>query len=163
MKPHHGANPDKAMASISRFTHLPVTTREENLAAGRGQAERTAEHYARLLAAEASTAARAVYPTASRLVLRLTDDVLDSKATLVAAYTTQGRQLWHIDTDEEWPDECLVTDRLAATADWCPDYFETNDGEHAHEADNVRYILDIDSLDERAPKSAEASNGDRCL
>jgi len=91
------------MATISGYTRLPDTIRENTLAAARRQAERAAERYARLLAAEAGIAARAAYPTVARLVFRLTDDVTGPSATLIAAYTAHGRQLWHIDTDEEWP------------------------------------------------------------
>jgi hypothetical protein len=128
------------MATISGYTRLPDTTRENTLAAARRQAERAAEHYARLLAAEAGIAARAAYPTVARLVFRLTDDVTGPSATLIAAYTAHGRQLWHIDTDKEWPDESLVTDHLAAAADWCDNTFNVVD---THSDGEYRYVPDI--------------------
>ena len=70
--------------------------------------------YASLHAAEAGIAARAVYPAVGRLMFRLTADVFGTSATLVAACSARGRRLWHIDTSDEWPDESLVTDHLAA-------------------------------------------------
>ena len=112
------------MADPNGQTRLPNPTREDVLAAARTQAGRAAEQYAQLLAAEAGIAARAVFADVARLVFRLTEDVLGSSATLIAAYSAQGRRLWHIDTSEEWPDESLVTDYLAAAADRCPDFFE---------------------------------------
>jgi len=133
-------NMEEAMANIAGYTRLPDATREQTLAAARKQAEQAAEHYAQLLATEAGIAARAVYPAVARLMFRLADDVFGSSATLVAAYTAKGRQLWHIDIDDEWPDESVVTDHLAAAADWCDDYFEAVD---AGDGDEL-YVLDLD-------------------
>jgi hypothetical protein len=125
------------MASISGYIRLPHPVREQTLAAAHRQAERAAAQYARLLAAEAGIAARAVYPHVARLVFRLTDDLTGPSATLVAAYTAGGRQLWHLDTDDEWPDESLVTDPLAAAADWHDNAFTIvdtdSDGEYLYE------------------------------
>jgi cytochrome P450 len=136
---------EEAMANTAGYTRLPKTTREDVLAAARKQAERAAEHYAQLLAAEAGIAARVVFPNLARLVFRLTDDVFGSSATLIAAYTAQGRQLWHIDTGNEWPDESLVTDHLAAAADWCDDYFEAIDADDIDQPGGAElYVLDPD-------------------
>ena len=106
------------MARISGYLRLPDPVREQTLAAAHKQAKRAAAQYARLLAAEAGIAARAVHPRVARLVFRLTDDITGPSATLVAAYAAGGRRLWHLDTDDEWPDESLVTDHLAAAAEW---------------------------------------------
>ncbi len=132
------------MTNTTGYTRLPKTTREDVLAAAHKQAERAAERYAQLLAAEAGIAARAVFPNLARLVFRLTDDVSGPSATLIAAYTAHGRQLWHIDTSEEWPDEALVTDHLAAAAEWCDDYFEAIDTNDIGQQDGDElYVLDL--------------------
>jgi hypothetical protein len=77
-----------------------------------------------------------VYPDVARLVFGLSDEIDGACATLLAAYDAAGRVLWHIDTDDEWPDESLVTDHLAAAADWNPDYFsaaaDTDDAYELH-------------------------------
>jgi hypothetical protein len=133
------------MANTTGYTRLPTTTREDVLAAARKQAEQAAEQYAQLLAAEAGIAARAVFPNLARLVFRLSDDVFGPSATLIAAYTAHGRQLWHIDTDEEWPDESLVTYHLAAAADWCGDYFEAIDADDTDQQDGDElYVFNLD-------------------
>lgn len=111
------------MANTAGYTRLPDATREDVRTAARTQAARAAEHYADLLAAEAGIAARTAFPNVAQLVFRLTDDIGGPSATLVAAYTADGRRLWHVDTDDEWPDESVVTDHLAAAADRCDDYF----------------------------------------
>lgn len=126
------------MANTTGYTRLPKSTRDHVRTAARTQAARAARRYADLLTAEAGLAARAVYPHVARLVFRLTDDLDGTCATLVAAYTAAGRRLWHIDTGDEWPDESLVTDRLAAAADWCDDYFDT-----AGDGDDL-FRLDLD-------------------
>ena len=132
------------MTNTTGYTRLPKTTREDVLAAAHKQAERAAERYAQLLAAEAGIAARAVFPNLARLVFRLTDDVSGPSATLIAAYTAHGRQLWHIDTSEEWPDDALVTDHLAAAADWCDDYFEAIDTDDIDGRGGAElYVLDL--------------------
>jgi len=87
--------------------------------------------------------ARAVYPTAGRLVFRLSTDVFGASATLVAAYTADGRQLWHLDTSDEWPDESLVTDFLAAAAEMLDDYFPTVDAAGITEAGDELYTYDL--------------------
>ncbi len=112
------------MAKNAGYTRLPDATRDSVRTAARTQAARAAERYTDLLAAEAGIAARAQFPHLAQLVFRLTDDVDGPSATLIAAYAANGRRLWHVDGDQEWPDESLVTDHLAAAADWCPDgYF----------------------------------------
>src|SRR5947208_10213590 len=103
------------------YTQLPDAVRQRRRSAARAVAEQAALRYADLLAAEAGIAARAVYPTAGRLVFQLSTDVFGASATLVAAYTADGRQLWHLNTDDEWPDESLVTDYLAAAAEMLDD------------------------------------------
>lgn len=117
------------MADTSGYPHLPESTRIDVLAATRKQAEQAVQRYADLQAAEAGIAARNVFPDLARLTFRLTDDIDGPSATLIAGYTAQGRRLWHVDADEEWPDESLVSDHLAAAADWCPDYFPPADEE----------------------------------
>ncbi len=121
------------------YPRLGEDARRELLHAAYDQGRQATLHYARLLAAEAGIAARVVYPTVARLVFRLTDDVCGASATLLAAYCHDGRRLWHIDVDDEWPDESLVTDHLAAAASNCPELFDTEgtDGE-------FRYVLDLD-------------------
>jgi hypothetical protein len=131
------------MANLSGYIRLAEPVREQTLAAARRQAQRTAAQYARLLAAEAGIAARAVYPHVARLVFRYADDVTGSSATLVAAYTAGGRRLWHLDIDDEWPDESLVTDHLAAAADWDDNAFAIvdtdSDGEYL-------YVVEFDDV-----------------
>lgn len=126
------------MTNTTGYTRLPKSTREDVRTAARIQAARAARRYADLLAAEAGLAARAVYPNVAQLVFRLTDDIDGLCATLVAAYTAEGRRLWHIDTSDEWPDESLVTDHLAAAADWCDDYFGA-----AGDGDDL-FLLDLE-------------------
>jgi hypothetical protein len=111
------------MANTAGYTRLAATTREQTLAAARTRAQQAARRYAELLAAEAGIAARAVLPTVAQPVFRLTDDVFGPSATLVAAYGNTGRLQWHIELDDEWPDESLVTDLLAAATRWCHDIF----------------------------------------
>ena len=131
------------MTTQSGYIRLSKTTREQTLEAARTQAQRAAAQYARLQAAEAGIAARAVLPTVARLLFRLTDDCTDAvtgpSATLIAAHGNTGRLQWHVDLDDEWPDESLVTDHLAAAAQWCHDCFARTDadGEQVH-------VLDID-------------------
>lgn len=127
------------MANTTGYIRLSDPVREQTLAAAHQQAERAAAHYAELQAAEAGIAARAVFPNLARLVFRLTDDVTSPSATLIAAYTADGRRLWHIDTDDEWPDESQVSDHLAAAADWCEDSFERIDADGGD-----LYVLDLD-------------------
>lgn len=129
------------MANLTGYIRLADPVREQTLAAARTQAQRAAARYAELLAAEAGIAARAVLPTVARLVFRLTDDVTGPSATLVAAYGATGRLQWDVDLDDEWPDESLVTDHLAAAANAYDDAFTIvgtdADGEYL-------YGLDID-------------------
>jgi hypothetical protein len=125
------------MAELTGYIRLPDPVREQTLAAAHQQAQRAAAHYARLLAAEAGIAARAVCPRVARLVFRLPADITGPSATLVAAYTADGQRLWYLDTDDEWPDESLVTDHLAAAADWNDNAFTIvdtdTDGEYLYE------------------------------
>jgi hypothetical protein len=130
------------MANLTGYIRLPDPVREQTLAAARTQAQRAATQYARLLAAEAGIAARAVYPDVAGLVFRLADDVTGSSATLVAAYTAGGRRLWHRDTDDEWPDESLVTDYLGAAADWDDNAFTIVDTDADGE---YLYVLELDA------------------
>jgi len=108
---------------------LSDAARGETLAAAGQQAQRAAAHCAQLHTAQAGIAARNVFPHLARLVFRLTDDVTGPSATLVAAYTGGGRRLWHIDAGDEWPDESLITDHLAAAAHWDEHAFTTLDTE----------------------------------
>jgi hypothetical protein len=85
------------------------------------------EHYADLLAAEAVLTARAEYPDTHRLVFQLSDDITGTTAMLVAAYDRNATLLWHLERDDEWPDESQVTDLLAASADWSRDYHPFNE------------------------------------
>jgi hypothetical protein len=126
---------EESMARLTGYIRLPDPVREHTLAAAHQQATRAAAQYARLLAAEAGIAARAVHPAVARLVFRLTEDITGPSATLVAAYTADGRRLWHRDTDDEWPDESLVTDHLAAAAEWDDNAFTDtdSDGEYLYE------------------------------
>ena len=126
------------MANTAGYSQLPATTREQTLAAARTQAQQAARRYAELLAAEAGIAARAVLPTVAQLLFRLTDDILGPSASLVAAYGTTGRLQWHVELDDEWPDESLVTDLLAAANRWCHDFFPAAD----EDEDAYRFDLD---------------------
>ena len=127
------------MTNPAGYTHLPTTARERALTDARTQVEHATRRYAQLHAAEAGIAARAVHPAVGRLTFRVTADIFGTSATLVAAHTHRGRRLWHIDTSDEWPDESLVTDHLAAAADWCPTTFQTV------EHDGARlYVLNLD-------------------
>jgi hypothetical protein len=125
------------MATTTGYTRLPEPTRQQVRTAARSQAQNAARRYADLLAAEAGVAARAVYPRVGLLAFRLTDDIDGPSATLVAAYTADGRRLWHNATGREWPDESLVTDHLAAAAHWCDDYFTPAGGDDL-------FLLDLD-------------------
>jgi hypothetical protein len=125
------------------YTQLPDAAREQRRTDARTLAARAARHYAGLLAAEAGIAARAVYPTAGRLVFRLSTDVFGASATVVAAYTADGRQLWHINTGDEWPDESLVTDYLAAAAEMLDDYFPATNAEDITGDGDELYALDL--------------------
>jgi hypothetical protein len=122
---------------------LPEAARERLRATARSLAEKAALRYAELLVAEAGVAARAVYPTAGRLVFRLSSDVFGASATLVAAYTADGRQLWHVDTGAEWPDESLVTDYLATAAELLDDYFPSVDAADITEDGDELYAIDL--------------------
>ena len=125
------------MAQLAGYIRLSDPVREHTLAAAHQQAKRAAARYARLLAAEAGIAARAVHTAVALLVFRLTEDITGPSATLVAAYTDGGRRLWHLDTDDDWPDESLVTDHLAAAAEWDDNAFTIvdtdSDGEYLYE------------------------------
>jgi hypothetical protein len=126
------------VAHINGYTRLPEAIRETTRAAARTKAQQAARRYAQLLAAEAGIAARAQLPTVARLVFRLSEDMFGPSATLVAAYGNTGRVQWHVDLDDEWPDESLVSDHLAAAAHWCPDIFPATD-------DGDTYQLDLDA------------------
>jgi hypothetical protein len=125
------------MANTAGYTELPATNREQALAAARTQAQQAARRYAELLAAEAGIAARTVLPTVAQLVFRLTKDALGPSASLVAGYGNTGRLQWHVDLDDEWPDESLVTDLLAAAAQWSDIFAATDEDDDAY-----RYDLD---------------------
>ncbi|GAA4731818.1 hypothetical protein [Phytohabitans rumicis] len=101
-----------------RYMSLPDRERETVLGTARQAAEHADAGYADLLAAEAAVAARRTRPQVARLVFSMDEDVTGSSAALVAAYDRAGRRLWHVDLDDEWPDETLVTDMLAAAWDW---------------------------------------------
>jgi hypothetical protein len=113
------------MTDSADYDQLPDADRDNARSAARTEAVQAAEHYARLLAVEAAIAARAEFPDLSRLVFRLGEtDVFGPSVTLVAAYDADGRQLWHEDEGQEWPDDSLVADRLTAAAEWAHgDYF----------------------------------------
>ncbi len=117
----------------TRYVLLAEAVREQLRRTARTLADNAALRYADLLVAEAGIAARAVCPTAGRLVFRLSTDAFGASATLVAAYTADSRQLWHVDTDDEWPDESLVTDYLATAAEVSDDYFPSVDAEDGDE------------------------------
>ncbi|HKT05667.1 MAG TPA: hypothetical protein VJT31_39645 [Rugosimonospora sp.] len=125
------------------YPHLPETAREEIRGAARARAEQATEDYADLLAGEAGVAAREVFPTAARLVFRLSNDVFGATATLVAAYAADGQQLWHTDTGDEWPDESRVTDHLAGAADLVDEYFPTVSTRDLADAGDELYALDL--------------------
>jgi hypothetical protein len=108
----------KPPTSTGRYMTLPDREREALLGTARQAAESADAGYADLLAAEAAVAARRTHPQVARLVFSLSEDVFGSSAALVAAYDRAGRRLWHVDLDDEWPDETLVTDLLAAAWDW---------------------------------------------
>jgi hypothetical protein len=61
-----------------------------------------------------------VFPQLARLVFTIGEDILGPTASLVAAYDTAGHRLWHVEHDDEWPDETDVTDKLTAAYEWCP-------------------------------------------
>jgi len=125
------------------YTQLPQATREHRRANARSLALRAARDHADLLAAEAGIAARAVYPTVSRLVFRLSSDVFGATATLIAAYTADGGLLWHVDTGDEWPDESLITDHLATAAEVLDDYFPTASAAEVSGEDDELYAIDL--------------------
>ena len=105
------------MNLIDRYLLLPDHRRSEMRASNRDFAVAVQRRYAALLAAEAAIAAWRVQPDAARLVFALTEDVLTGpSARLIAAYDIAGRRLWDTDRDDEWPDESLVTDWLAAAS-----------------------------------------------
>jgi len=93
------------MTDSASHQQLPDADRDRARSAARTQAVQAAEHYARLLAVEAAIASRAEFPDLSRLVFRLGEDIDGPSVTLVAAYHTDGRQLWHEDDGQEWPDD----------------------------------------------------------
>jgi hypothetical protein len=118
------------MTDVADYIDLSEPARQQERAAARSHAVRAAEDYADLLAAEAGIAARDILPTVGQLTFRPTDEVTGQSAVLVAAYDEDGRRLWHLDRDGEWPDESLVTDHLMAALRWCPNYFaEAHDGD----------------------------------
>jgi hypothetical protein len=125
------------------YAQLPDAARERLRSTARTRAVQAAQHCADLLAAEAGIAARAVYPTVVRLVFQLSVDVFGASATLVAAYTADGWLLWHVDTGDEWPDESLVTDFLAAAAGQLDDYFPTVSATDLTEDGAQLYALDL--------------------
>jgi hypothetical protein len=125
------------------YAQLPDAARERLRGTARNRAEQAALGYADLLAAEAGIAARVVYPAAGRLVFQLSVDVFGASATLVAAYTADGWLLWHVDTGDEWPDESLVTDFLAAAAEQLDDYFPTVSATDLTEDGAQLYALDL--------------------
>jgi hypothetical protein len=125
------------MTNNAHYIRLPDAVREAVRATARTQAVVAIEHYADLLAAEAGIAARALFPELTRLLFRITDDINGPGVSLVAAYASDKRQLWNADI-RDWPDESLVTDRLAAAIDWCDDYFAKAD-----DSDDL-FLLDVD-------------------
>ena len=137
------------------YAQLAEADREQLRGTARALADQAALRYADLLAAEAGIAARAVYPTVGRLVFALSTDVFGVSATLVAAYTTDGAQLWHAGTDDEWPDDSLVTDYLAAAAEVRDDYFPSVDDADLNDlADLVEDGGDLYAIDLRPPTTA---------
>ena len=92
--------------------------REQQLDAALTAKRQAYRQYGDLLTRAAGIDARKVFPTAQLLTFRLSHDVASGvTAMLMAAHDADGRQLWHVDVDEEWPDESLVTDWLAAAAE----------------------------------------------
>jgi len=129
--------------AVTGCARRPDAVREQLRITARSRAVRAAQHYADLLVAEAAIAARLVYPTVGRLVFRLSNDVFGAAATLVAAYRGDGQQLWHMNTGDEWPDESLVTDHLAAAADALDGYFPSvNAADTTHDGDEL-YAIDL--------------------
>lgn len=111
------------MADTADYRRLPDAIRDARRIAAHSRATLAREHYVDLLVAEAGIAAQAVHPDLARLVFQLGQDVVGSSVTLIAAYAPDGHQLWHTDDGQEWPDESLVTDHLAAAADTGDGYF----------------------------------------
>jgi len=111
------AHQDDVVTATS-YAALAEPARADVRACARRAAADAGARYADLLAAEAGLAARSVFPDVVRLVLRAEEDPSGTSMMLVAAYSASGEQLWHIERDDEWPDETQVTDRLAAAWDW---------------------------------------------
>jgi hypothetical protein len=107
--------------TIHDYLTLTEQQRDAVRTAVRSLATRSRERYADLLAAEAVLAARTVYPDTALLVFSLGEDVTGTTAMLVAAYDRTGTRLWHVEQDDEWPDESEVSDLIAAALDWCSD------------------------------------------
>jgi hypothetical protein len=143
--------------TVHHYLTLNPGQRDSVRTAVRYLAVRSGEHYAELLAAEAGLAARTAYPDTARLVFSLGEDITGPTATLVAAYTRDGTQLWHVDQDDEWPDESRVTGLLAAAADWLDGYHPFSDA--PENADLEEYQLS--GVDQPGPDqlSAESSSG----
>jgi hypothetical protein len=136
--------------AVPDYTQLPDAARERKRGTARTRAVQAAHDYADLLAAEAGIAARAVYPTVGRLVFQLSVDVFGPSATLVAAYTADGWLLWHVDGDDEWPDESLVTDFLAAAVEELDDYFPAISAADIADDGAQLYALDLRPSTSRA-------------
>lgn len=125
----------------AEYLRRPQREREQIRASLRETATRARRTYAELLAAEAGIAARCRYPNLARLTFTLSADAEGVSAMLVGAYTATGRRLWHVDHDEEWPDESLVADRLAAAYQWWADLFDPAPVDHDPPGD--RYQLTV--------------------
>jgi hypothetical protein len=107
--------------AICAYLTLPRQQRDSVRSTVRSLAARAGEHYADLLAADAGAAAREVFPQLARLVFTIGEDVLGPTASLVAAYDIAGHRLWHVEHDDEWPDESDVTDKLTGAYEWRSD------------------------------------------
>jgi hypothetical protein len=108
--------------AIDAYLTLSHQQRDRVRTTVRSLAVHASWHYADLLAADAGTAAREVFPQLGRLVFTIGEDVLGPSASLVAAYDTAGNRLWHVEHDDEWPDESDVTDKLTAAYEWGADH-----------------------------------------